>query len=401
MTRLILCCCLFNFVLFSAAQSDHAPEISISSVNALESRTLNTDFFLDFYTGQYIDSATKWSTIADLKPSCYLGFFSNNKAEVFIPFSEKKLSLYVSGSHQSLLGIGFTPGLFQLVFTGNHTLVGQQVYMDPGNMHQYRFSTICGGAAWKFDNDITVYAAAGPVLQQALSDLDFHKSTFYTAPAADSLSLTLKGDYARAGGYAVFKGYGITAEMGAKGSGMNYNWNVSVSNIGKAWMNRHSVQSQRDTLMYFTGIELTDLSDISAVVENELDDIEEGLSLNGDTTNICKWLPMLVSGEYQQSFGKFETRVSVLYYHTPGFIPFTTVAPSYEIFKSLRIAVPLKYGGYGGFNAGIGFETQLTRSVSMILDFPTLLTFTGDKTSLSYVASGKLIYKITDNESLF
>jgi len=392
---------MFSIVLFSAAQSDHAPEISVSSVNALESRTLNTNFFIDFYTGQYIDSATKWSAIADLKPINYVGFFSNSKAEIFIPFSEKKLSLYLSGSHQSLLGIGFTPGLFQLVFTGNHTLVGQQVNMNPGNMHQYRFSTICGGAAWKFENDITVYAAAGPVLQQTLSNLDFHESSFYTTPAADSLALTLKGDYARAGGYATFKGYGFTAEIGAKGSGLNYDWNISFSNIGKVWMNRHTVQSQRDTLMYFTGIEVTDLADISAVVEDELNEMEEGLNLDGDTTNLCRWLPLLISGEYQQTFGDFKTRLSMLYYHTPGFIPFVTVAPSYEIFKSFRIALPLKYGGYGGFNAGIGFETQLTRSVSMILDFPTLLTFTGDKTSLSYVACGKLIYKITDNESLF
>jgi len=401
MTRLMLFCCLITLVLLSTAQSDRTPEISISTVNALESRTLNTDFFLDFYTGQYIDSATKWSAIADLKPNNYLGFFSNSKAEIFFPVNEKKWSLYVSGSHQSLLGIGFTPGLFQLVFTGNHTLVGQQVNMDPGNMHQYRFSTVCGGAAWKFDNDITVYAAAGPVLQQALSDLDFHEGSFYTAPAADSLSLTLKGNYSRAGGYAVFKGYGITTEIGAKGSGLNYNWNISVSNIGKLWMNRHSVQSQRDTLLYFTGIEVSDLANISAIVEDELDDIENGLSLKGDTTNFSTWLPFLISGEYQHNFGAFKTRVSMLYYHTPGFIPFTTVAPSYEIFKSLRIAVPLKYGGYGGFNAGIGFEAQLTRSVSLVFDFPSLLTFTGDKTSLSYVACGKLIYKFTDNESLF
>lgn len=384
---------------FLSAQSDKYPEIRIESWNALESKTLSSDFFSKFYFGKYIDSTTKWNEIEHLNEKNHVGFFSNNRVEVWLP-SEKKYSLYFSGSHQSLLGAGFSKGLFQLVFTGNHSLVGQHVMTNPATMDKYRFSTLSAGVAWQITDDIKIHGAAGPLALYSCARLDFSESDFFTSLSADSLALNLEGNYMRAGGYTFIKGTGFSTELGIQGTNGDFEWRVTLSNIGRVWMNKRTIDSQRDTLISFTGFEVSDLSDFSAVVEDELDDLEEGFSLKGDTGNTAIALPLLITGECSTEFGKLRTDLSVLYYNLPGFIPYVQLRPSWPLTSGIRVSLPMKYGGYGSFNAGAGLEVAITDRISAQLDFPSALTVLKINRNLSYVVVGKIIYKITEHASL-
>ena len=73
---------------FLSAQSDKYPEIRIESWNALESKTLSSDFFSEFYFGKYIDSTTKWNEIEHLNEKNHVGFFSNNVYVLFIQYRD-------------------------------------------------------------------------------------------------------------------------------------------------------------------------------------------------------------------------------------------------------------------------------------------------------------------------
>ena len=390
---------LILLVYFLSAQSDKYPEIRIESWNSLESKTLSTDFFSKFYFGKYIDSTTKWNEIEHLNEKNHVGFFSNNRVEVWLP-SEKKYSLYFSGSHQSLLGAGFSKGLFQLVFTGNNSLVGQHVLTNPATMDKYRFSTLSAGVAWQITDDIKIHAAAGPVALYSCARIGFSESDFFTSLAADSLALNLEGDYMRSGGHTFIKGTGFSTELGIEGTNGGFEWRVTISNIGRVWMNKRTIDSQRDTLMYFTGVEVSDLSDFSAVVEDELDNLEEGFSLKGDTMNTAIALPLLITGECRTEFGKLRTDLNILYYNLPGFIPYVQFRPSWPLTAGIRVSLPVKYGGYGSINAGAGLEVAITDRLSAQLDFPSALTVLKINRNLSYVVVGKIIYKITEHASL-
>ncbi|HBG70361.1 MAG: hypothetical protein A2W93_15765 [Bacteroidetes bacterium GWF2_43_63] len=391
----------FSFWIMSVsfAQNDKHPEIRISSDNALGSKTLLTEFFGKFYFGKYIDSTTKWDELNFLDTDNHLGFFSNNRIEVRLP-SKKKYSFYIAGSHQSLFAIGFSKELFQLVFTGNNSLVGQQVIADPATMDKYNFSTLSGGIVYKINDDMKIHAAVGPVAMYSCAGFDFSGSDFFTSQAADSLALNLNGDYMRAGGPTFVKGVGFSSELGIEGSNGGFEWSVSAANIGRVWLNKNTINSHRDTLMYFTGVEVSDLSNFSAVVDQELENFEQGFSLKGDTANSAISLPLLITGECSKETGKLRTDLNVLYYNLPGFFPYMQLRPSWPISTGFRISLPMKYGGYSSFNAGLGLEFVLADHFSVQLDFPSMLSVLNISRNLSYNVTGKIIYKFTNHASL-
>ena len=384
---------------FVFAQSDKYPDIRIETWNALESKTLSTDFFSKFYFGKYIDSTTKWNEIEHLNEKNYIGYFSNNRIEICLP-SEKKYSLYFSGSHQSLLGAAFSKGLFQLVFTGNNSLVGQHVITNPATIDKYSFTTLSAGVAWQINDNIKIRAAAGPVAMYSCARFNFPETDFFTSQTADSLALNLKGNYMRSGGHTFIKGIGFSAEFGIEGRNDDFEWDVTFSNIGRTWMNKHTIDSKRDTLMYFTGIEISDMSNFSAVVEEELDNLEENFSLKGDTGNTDIAFPLLITGKLRTEFGKLRTDINILYYNMYGFIPYIQLRPSWPLTTGIRISLPMKYGGYGSFNAGLGFEFDISKRLSAQIDFPSVLSALKINRNLSYIVVGKLIFKISEHESL-
>lgn len=399
MKRVILLFVAFLIWVVAFAQSEKYPEIRISSINAVESKTLSTDFFENFYFGKFIDSTSKWNEMDFLDEKNHLGFFSNNRIEVRLP-SEKKHSIYFSGSHQSLLGIGFSKGLFQLVFTGNNSLVGQKVIADPATLDKYNFSTLSGGIVYKISDDMKVHAAIGPVALYSSASLDFSGSDFFTSQAADSLALNLNGDYWRAGGPTFVKGSGFSAEIGIEGNNGGFEWSVSAANIGRVWLNKNTINSRRDTLMHFTGIEISELSNFSAVIDQELENFEQGFSLKGDTANAAIQLPLLITAECSKETGKLRTDLNVLYYNLPGFFPYMQLRPSWAITTGFRISLPMKYGGYGAFNAGLGLEFAIADRLAVQLEMPSMLSVLNISRNLSYNVSGKIIYKITDHASL-
>ncbi|MPM30505.1 hypothetical protein SDC9_77055 [bioreactor metagenome] len=399
MTRIALFFLVFIAAVVVSAQNRKFPEIRVRSVNALESKTLTDDFFGKYYFGKYIDSTTKWDAISRLDDKNHLGFFSNNEIKLEFP-SEKKTSFVIAATHQSILGVEFTKDLFQLVFTGNNSLVGQHVYTNPCTLNQYNFSGIMAGVSYKITDNFSAYAYAGPVLTYNSTQLDFSGSSFFTSQAADSLALYLNGSYKRSGGPAYIKGIGFSIEAGAEGDFGGYKWRISASNLGRTWMNHRSISSQRDTLMYFTGIEVSDLSGFSAVINQELDKFEEGFSLKGDTGNSVVSLPLLLTAECRKASGKLRTDLLVLYYNLPGFFPYIQLTPSWPLTTALRVSFPIKYGGYGSINAGPGIEFVVADRITAGLEIPSLLSVLNITDNLSYNITGKLIFKITDHASL-
>lgn len=399
MTRIAFFFLVFIAAVVVSAQNRKFPEIRIRTVDALESKTLTDDFFGKYYFGKYIDSATKWDAISRLDDDNHLGFFSNNEIEIKFP-SEKKTSLVISGTHQSVIGLGFSKDLFHLVFTGNNDLVGQHVSANPCTLDQYNFSGIAAGVSYKINDNISAYASAGPVLMYNSAQFDFSGSSFYTSQTADSLALYLNGNYKRSGGPVFIKGIGFSINAGAEGTNAGYKWRIAASNSGRIWMNHRSISSQRDTLMYFTGIEVSDLADFSSVVSQELDKFEEGFSLKGDTGNSVTSLPLLFSAECSKEYGKLKTDLLVLYYNLPGFFPYIQFTPSWPVTTGFRIALPVKYGGYGSINIGPGVEFDIADRITARLEIPSILSVLNITDNLSYNITGRLIFKITDHASL-
>lgn len=387
---IILFFCLFSLKI--AAQEQDSYEYSVSSINSLESKSVSADFLLKFYKGGYIDSASKWEAIYKLNDKNYVGFFSLNRADVSVP-CKKDFSLYFSIVHQNLLGFGFTRNFFQLVFTGNNSLLGTNVMLNPTVLQRYNFTETFAGVKYKLKENLYINAAIGPAFIYSHNNLNFSKSSFYTSPTADSLSLFFNGSYVSSGSSAFIKGVGFGSEIGMSGISNNIKWKISASNLGCAWLNRKAINSVRDTLMYFTGFEVAELSNFSNVVDEQVDDFEKTFDFKSDTAKTSMTLPFLISGECAFQTGKIESFLSFNYYRMKGFIPFIQYYPFYALNDNWKISLPLKYGGFGPFNAGVGFECKIIKKISVLAEFPSLLSFARTKDNTSINACFKIVYK--------
>ncbi|PKP03217.1 MAG: hypothetical protein CVU11_09210 [Bacteroidetes bacterium HGW-Bacteroidetes-6] len=391
---LVLLLCL------AQAQDKAKPEFDIYSLNSIESATLTTTFFNAFYGGSFIDSTTKWDAVNQLGNKNKLGFFSLNRSE-FRFAATKKFSPYVSASHQSMIGMEFPQKLFQLVFTGNNSLVGEEVQMKPSRLERWHFSTAIGGVGFQPNESIRIFAGAGPAVVYSYGKVDFGKSSFFTSVSADSVSLQLSGQYERSNSYPIVNGIGFAAELGIAGQTGQFNWKILASNLGYVWFNSKSVNSQRDSLLYFTGLNIDDLSHFSAAVDDELNQFESDLQLEGDTAKLHSSLPFMLYGQCMTQYHNLGLSLSVLQIGLPGFIPRIGFDISWPEQSKVKVVVPMKYGGYGGFNIGLGIESRIAKNITFTLCVPSLMSFSNELSPVSYILESKLTYKISRNESIF
>ncbi len=387
-------------VCFSHAQDKVAPEFDIYSLSSIESATLTTTFFNAFYGGSFIDSTTKWDAVSQLGNKNKIGFFTLNRAE-FRFNDNKKFSPYISASHQSMIGIEFTQKLFQLAFTGTNSLVGEEVPMNPARLELWHFSTAIVGAGFHITESIRVFAGAGPAMVYSYGNIDFGNSSFFTSASADSVSVQLTGQYERSNSYPMVKGIGFAAEVGIGGQTGQFNWKILASNLGYVWFNRKSISTQRDTLLYFTGINIDDLSHFSAAVDNELNQFESALALDGDTTQLNSSLPYMIFGQCQTKYHNFGFELSVLQIGLPAFSPRISLNISWPEKAKVKAVVPMKYGGYGGFNIGLGIEARIAGNFIFSLCSPSMMSFSNQSAPVSYILESKLTFKISQNESIF
>lgn len=391
---------LVLFVCLVQAQDKATPEFDIYSLSSIESATLTSTFFNSFYSGSFIDSTTKWDAINQLGNKNKLGFFTLNRAEFRFP-DNKKISPYISASHQSMTGIEFPQKLFQLVFAGNNSLVGENVPMSPARLERWHFSTAIGGVGFQLNESIRIFAGVGPAVVYSYGKVDFGKSSFFTSETADSVSLQLSGQYERSNNYPMVKGIGFTSELGIAGQTGQFNWKILASNLGHVWFNSKSVNSQRDSLLYFTGLNIDDLSHFSAAVDDELNQFESALALDGDTAKLSASLPYMLFGQCQTKYHNFGFGLSVLQLGLPAFTPRIGLNVSWPEKGKVKAVVPMKYGGYGGFNIGLGIEARIAGNFVFSLCSPSLMSFSNQSAPVSYILETKLTYKISQNESIF
>lgn len=400
MLRLLLIIVFFGSSWHVYAQNTGFPQIEFSSHQALESNHVTRSFFSGFYAGNYLDSALKWDAIGQLHDKNAFGYFSNNTLRITFE-NEKRLRPLVSFSKQNLLAIGFTEELFQLIFTGNSHLTGTPVSMSPGFIQQYSYFSIEAGMDFSVNDRLRVYASGGPAVLNGLTQADFSSSSFFTSSNADSIAFQLSGDYLRSGGFAWSPGQGFLFSAGVKHSGEHFAWEIQLADMGLFFLNKKTISSGRDTLLTFTGLDVLDITDVSSSIDNELNEFEEALTLSGDTASTTWSPPVRIAFASRYQTGRFFLDINVIHYTTKGFVPYSLLNASYNIYKGLWAGIPLKYGGFGSFNAGLSFMAEFGENLEISLLCPLLLKQFGGQSPLSFPVSLGVCYKIKENESSF
>lgn len=399
MKKFLLILLIFPFTLM--AQDFEKKIWSIESFSMLESRSLLNDFSLDFYTGEFLDSTSKLVALDNLNAKNNIGYHTINSFQFGYIKTEKKIGPYISASHQKMMGIEFSKDLFELAFVGNESFSGRDIDLTPTNLQLNEFIDIRGGILWKLNDKLTINASAGPAFGLNYQNISSTQLQMYTSEITDSIALDYNLSYSRTPSYPIINGFGFSSEIGAEGVFSGIQWQASVSNLGVIWYNDRSVNTKKDSLIEFDGFELNELSDISSDIDNEIQRIENAFSLAGDTAKIKCNLPFKANISLQKEFQAFRLDISALYIDVPGFIPYVSLSPSKKVYKSIAISLPLKYGGFGGFNAGLGIEGVLKDNIHFKISSPALLSALGVNKVLSYGVYAGIYFKFSKNESSF
>lgn len=397
----ILFIIIILFSVFLQAQNNKLKHWEVRSFSMLESRTLNSDFFIDFYSGQFLDSTLKSDALAELKNNNNLGFHSLNTFTYSQLNEGKKIGFYISGSYQQIMGIEFSSPLFELIFIGNESFSGQNLELSPLNLESHEFLDLQGGLIWQPKSNLFLFATAGPAFGLNYKSIENANIRMYTSEITDSIALEYNAVYKRTASFPMINGYGFSATIGIGGENADINWRLSVSNLGMLWYNKRSISSTKDSLIEFSGFEINDLSNISNDLDEELNRIENSFNLAGDTGNIQITLPFKAEAIASKEVSGFDLSLYALYLNVPGFIPYTSLTISKTIFKTFAICLPVKYGGFGGFSAGLGLESDISENLSLKIHSPTLLNLTGLNKHLGFGVFASLVFKIKDNESSF
>jgi len=384
-----------------SAQNQQKQLFNIESFSMLESNNLNNDFFLNFYTGQFLDSALKHNALSQLNDMNSLGYYTINSARFAYINNEKKFGPYFNISYQKMLGMEFSSRFFELVFIGNESFSGQNIDLTPLQLRYLEFGSIQSGVLFSPSENISVYAYAGPAFGMIFQELETQNLEMYTSDITDSISLNYQLNYSRSPSYPAINGFGFSAGIGTEGKSYGFNWSVQIDNLGMLWYNERSVFTAKDSLIEFNGFELDELNDISSSIENELDRFENAFVLDGDTGNIQNMLPLKAELILSKEFPYFNLTLKSIYLNIPGFTPYVELRPSKRIFKTVSLSFPLKYGGFGKFNAGIGVEGSLNKNLNFRIYSPTILSAAGLTNELSYGLHASIFLKLTENESSF
>lgn len=392
---------LFLTPLFLSAQDYEKQFLKLESFSMLESRTLNTDFFIDFYTGQYLDSTQKHTTLDELNKKNDLGYYTINSLQYGYIKPDKKIGPYFEASYQKILGLEFSNNLFELAFIGNERFSGQNINLQPLQMQMHEFSTIQGGIVYKLSDNINIHATVGPAFGLGYQNIDTWKLNMFTSEITDSIALDYNLLYQRTTSYPIINGYGVSGAIGASGMLSGIDWSINISNIGMLWYDAKSISTTKDSIIEFTGFELNELSDISNSIDSELTRLENAFLLNGDTASIQCNLPLRASINLHKDFDFLELNFKAFYLNSPGFIPYFELTPSKTIYKSIALCMPFKYGGFGAFNFGLGIEGKLYKDYYFKIFTPALLSAFDVNEAFSYGIFASVFINFTNNESSF
>jgi len=387
--------------IFISAQEYKTQILDIESFSMLESKTLSSKFFIDFYTGQFLDSSLKSNTLNTLSSSNNLGYFSLNSVQYGFIKKDKKIGPYFCASYNKILGMEFSDKAFELVFNGNESFSGQNLSLLPLNLQMQEFSTIQSGIMFMASDKLVLYASAGPAFGMGYQHIDTKEMQMFTSDITDSIALRYNLNFTRTPANPVIKGYGFSGSVGLRGKVSDVNYSFSINNLGMLWYLNQSVSTTKDSLIEFNGFDIDELGDISSSIDDEISRFENALSLTGDTASIKTLLPYKVQVTLQKIMPSFTIDFKSIYMNMPGFFPYFELKPSKRIYKSIYISLPVKYGGFGTFNAGLGLEGIIYNNINFKIFSPALLTVFGAEKNLSYGIFASVFFKLEKNESSF
>lgn len=265
----------------------------------------------------------------------------------------------------------YNENAYRLMFYGNAPFAGQTVSISPFRYYLMGQRNL-GGGLMLGKNKNTFWLGADFVQATTYTDIQATNTNLTTAVDGTSLQLDGKIDFKQSARPTYNAGYGFA---------LNGQWftdikekvflNFAVDNLGLAFFNANSQNFSRDTTIQFSGINLNDVLEGDSAWQQIQDSLTDALLPSQKNKAFTTVLPFSVKVSATRYFlpkGQLQLSLILNYRYVPGYIPQAAVQARYKVSKFFSPALTVMYGGYGGFNTGLGFNFNFGKGYSLSLE---------------------------------
>lgn len=290
--------------------------MSVFAGYSVGSTMLTNSFMNRFYKGGFITNELKSEAIKRQNPYNYLGASAeagyawhwrtgwgkkrtDTIVEILLYIPNKTPRRYqqhnVTYRERFLLNAGFSTDAFRMVFEGNRPFLGDTIDLNKTRFTSLRFQELHYGIDF-YNNRWPVSFGVGISLLngQNFSRAYVKDGFVYTEPLLNYIDVRANAQWQQSD--TAQSGWGVTNGLGASMSlSLNYQFQdvfkveTQLRDLGAIRWNSHTLNYERDSLIHFTGIDIS-----NAVIDPEsVDGLPEidsitGVARKGDLTT---WLP--------------------------------------------------------------------------------------------------------------
>lgn len=366
---------------FTEEQRDSSKaKTGITSDCFINASSLTTDFINAFYKGNYIDARLKDNVLAHTKngnragAELNYGLFAAFKLDSL--FHKNGFNLFFAIRDRQHVDTYFPKDFYALGFYGNAMYAGQTANLSKFSLNLLRYQQFQIGLYSSQSDSSARWGIALSFLkgEQYYSVLA-KKALLYTSADAQYIDFEAEIEMAQSNpsnkGINAVNGFGagmdlffeapFQASIGAS------KLTVSVADIGLIRFNDQSIYRKQDSLFHYSGFQIKSIFDLqdSLFLNTSQDSIQNKI-LPARKRSVTVTIPTTVNLSFETALSQhFHLSEGIHYIFNANYKLLAYVRGSFYFNKSIMASATVGYGGYAGFNCGIGLRAKLGAGFSI------------------------------------
>jgi hypothetical protein len=367
--------------LFSEELSDvPTTRMGITTDYFANASSLTANFINKFYTGGYIDVALKDQVRNKTKNSNRLGaelnygLFAAFKLDSL--FHKEGFNLFFNVRDRFHIDSHFPKDFYTVGFYGNAEYAGKTADLSNFSLNMLRYQQFQIGI---FSSQLDSAARWGIGLsflkgEQYYSVLA-RKANLFTSADGQYIDFDTDIEMAQSNpshkGLNATNGYGASMDIYFEAPFKTYigpsKLIVSVADIGLIRFNDQSLYRKQDSLFHYDGFHIKSIFDVqdSTFIQTSQDSIQNKI-LPSKKRPVTATLPSTLNLSFESKVNEhFHLAEGIHYIFNANYKLLAYVKGSIYFNKNLMIAATVGYGGYTGFNCGLGLAANLGAGFSI------------------------------------
>lgn len=354
--------------------------IGFTSDYFINASSFTTQFLRKFYQGGFIDVALKDQVSARTKNSNRAGAELNYG--VYAAFRLDSLSrrnsfhVFFSVRDRQHVDAHIPKDFYNVAFYGNAMYAGKTADLNSFSFNLIRYQQLQVGLfSTKLDSGARWGIGLSFLKGEQYYSVMAHKAELFTSE--DGQYIDFDTDIEMAQSNPSSKGLNAVNGLGA---GLDIFFEapfqtergksklmISVSDIGLIRFNDQSVYRKQDSLFHYTGFKIKSIFDLqNSIFMNTSQDSIQNTVLPAKTRPVTATLPSTLNLSLESVFGRhFRLTEGIRYIFNANMNLLVYVKASVYFNKRVMLSASAGYGGFGGFNCGMGLGANLGAGFSL------------------------------------